>query len=208
MCASETLLVETLRCLLELLFFFIWRTQTATEACMSGDGGCLLCAYYRKNTRIVLRIIIYHLNTTLNYTAMRTLMIEESWMDDVQLRRGTLTSTHCAFCGMRMVKKKKKKKKVSGLCYRSISEAHLSDQFDLRDNIVRFHLIPQFDLENCIGSKTVPNPLPLRPHPQSADARDRHSSIMSSGIDTLAALGWGWEHDRERLGMEKGEEQK
>lgn len=153
MCASETLLVETLRCLLELLFFFIWRTQTATEACMSGDGGCLLCAYYRKNTRIVLRIIIYHLNTTLNYTAMRTLMIEEDWIHDVQLRTGTLTSTHCAFCGMRMVKKK-----VSGLRNRSISAALLSDQFDLRDNIVRFHLIPQFDLENCIESKTVPHP--------------------------------------------------
>lgn len=33
-------------------------------------------------------------------------------------------------------------KKVCGLRYQSIRAAHLSDQFDLRDNIVRFHLIP------------------------------------------------------------------
>lgn len=50
------------------------------------------------------------------------------------------------------------KKKVSGSCYQSIRAAHLTDQFNPRDNIVRFHLIPQSDLENCIESKIVPNP--------------------------------------------------
>lgn len=50
-----------------------------------------------------------------------------------------------------------KKKKVSGLRYQSIRAAHLSDQFDLRDNTARFYLIPRFDLENCIESEIVAN---------------------------------------------------
>ncbi len=57
-----------------------------------------------------------------------------------------------------------------------------------KKNIVRFHLIPQFDLENCIESKIVPNP------------------HLSSGTDTQARA--ETESMTERLGMEKGEEQK
>lgn len=39
MCTAETLVAETLCCLLGPLFLFIWRTQATSEACPSGDGG-------------------------------------------------------------------------------------------------------------------------------------------------------------------------
>lgn len=40
---SEILVVETVCCLLQPLFLFIWPTQTSTESCMSGDGDGVLC---------------------------------------------------------------------------------------------------------------------------------------------------------------------
>lgn len=66
--------------------------------------------------------------------------------------------------------------KVSGPCYQSIRAAHLSDQFDLRDNMVRFHLIPRFDLENCIESEIVPNPQAEAPEIGSAASCPRGST--------------------------------
>lgn len=42
MCWTETLVVETLCCLLQPLFLFIWPIQTTSEACMSGDGDAVV----------------------------------------------------------------------------------------------------------------------------------------------------------------------